>query len=154
MITAAAQLHEWGASSSRERWGGLMEVKSIAFLGEHNEGKREGELRGVQRDTDENPPLRAGTDMIMGEPLVVVHHSPPPPGCCTSLSCCCCCLSCTAIKHSQNVSALFRAEIRIQHCPFVTQSTQTANPYLKSQTHNACPWEFMQVVSWGLCASL
>lgn len=44
-------------------------------------------MRGVQRDTDENPPLRAGTDMIMGEPRVVVHHSPPPPGCCcTSLS--------------------------------------------------------------------
>lgn len=57
--------------------------------GERVEGK-EGGMRGVQRDTDENPPLRAGTDMIMGEPLVVVHHSPPPPGC-TSLSCCCCC---------------------------------------------------------------
>lgn len=70
----------------------VMEVKSIAFLGEHNErGGGEGEMRGVQRDTDENPPLRAGTDMIMGKPLVVVHHSPPPPGCCTSLSCSCCC---------------------------------------------------------------
>lgn len=60
-----------------------MEVKSIGFLGEHNE--REGEMRGVQRDTDENPPLRAGTDMIMGEPLVVVYHSAPPPGCSTEL---------------------------------------------------------------------
>lgn len=49
---------------------------------------REGEMRGVRRDTDENPLLRAGTDMIMGELLVVVHHSPPPPGCCTSLSWC------------------------------------------------------------------
>ena len=50
-------------------------------------GGREGGMRGAQRDTDENPPLRAGTDMIMGEPRVVVHHSPPPPGCCcTSLS--------------------------------------------------------------------
>lgn len=63
-----------------------MEVKSIAFLGEHNENEREGDMSGVRRDTDENPPLRAGTDMIMGEPLVVVHHSPPPPGCCSSLS--------------------------------------------------------------------
>lgn len=65
-----------------ERSTKVMEVKSIAFLGEHNGEEREGEMRGVQRDTDENPPLRAGTDMIMGEPLVVVHHSPPPPGCC------------------------------------------------------------------------
>lgn len=39
-------------------------------------------MREARRDTDENPPLRAGTDMIIGEPLVVVYHSPPPPGCC------------------------------------------------------------------------
>lgn len=69
--------------TQRTEWTEVMEVKSIGFLGEHNE--REGEMRGVQRDTDENPPLRAGTDMIMGEPLVVVYHSAPPPGCSTEL---------------------------------------------------------------------
>lgn len=44
----------------------------------------EGERSGERRDMDENAPLRAETDMIMGEPLVVVHHSAPPPDCCAS----------------------------------------------------------------------
>lgn len=61
-----------------------MEVKSIAVLGEHSEEEVGEEAQGeagwgVQRDTDENPPLRAATDMIMGQRLVVGHHSAPPP---------------------------------------------------------------------------
>lgn len=48
-----------------------MEVKSIAFPGGAHER---------QRRSAEGPPLRAGTDMIMGELLVVVHPSAPPPG--------------------------------------------------------------------------
>lgn len=40
-----------------------------------------GERSRARRDMDENAPLRAGTDMIMEEPLVVVHHSSPLPGC-------------------------------------------------------------------------
>lgn len=80
-------------------------------------------MRGVQRDTDENPLLRAGTDMIMGEPRVVVHHSPPPPGCCTSLSCCCCRRTAAALK--PNILKLFHpAERRLVSRNCISHPTQ------------------------------
>lgn len=122
-VITAFQPHEWAASLNRAEWTEVMEVKSIAFLGEHNERERERhEMRGARRDTDENALLRAGTDMIMGELLVVVHHSPPPPTWLLHLSermlppprs------SCTQTKHTQTSPLLRTKILRCRRCVFL-----------------------------------
>lgn len=61
MKSGAARRLQRGAAE----WTEVMEVKSILSEGSTMRGGG----GGVRRDMDENPPLRAGTDMIMGARL-------------------------------------------------------------------------------------